>query len=139
MPGHEKVRVLNGGLAAWIAADLPTVSGRGAPRPRGDFEAHPGHRPQLDAAQILAQLGQHDASRLIDVRAPERYSGESEPIDPIAVIFREPSMSPPRRTLTPTAGFEHLRKSRRCTPWQAVQREPYSIAAQASLPRRACW
>jgi thiosulfate/3-mercaptopyruvate sulfurtransferase len=82
--GHEKVRVLNGGLAAWIAADLPTVSGRGAPRPRGDFEAHPGHRPQLDAAQILAQLGQHDASRLIDVRAPERYSGQSEPIDPIA-------------------------------------------------------
>jgi thiosulfate/3-mercaptopyruvate sulfurtransferase len=52
-------------------------------RPRGDFEAHPGHRPQLDAAQISAQLDR-DAPRLIDVRAPERYAGEVEPIDPVA-------------------------------------------------------
>jgi thiosulfate/3-mercaptopyruvate sulfurtransferase len=81
--GHQKVKVLNGGLAAWVAAGLATESGPGMSRPRGDFEAHPGHRPQLDAAQISAQLGR-DATRLIDVRAPERYAGEAEPIDPVA-------------------------------------------------------
>jgi thiosulfate/3-mercaptopyruvate sulfurtransferase len=82
--GHDKVRVLNGGLAAWIAADLPTVSGSGTPRARGDFLAHPGRRAQVNAAEIAAKLGTPDAPRLIDVRAPERYSGEKEPIDPLA-------------------------------------------------------
>jgi thiosulfate/3-mercaptopyruvate sulfurtransferase len=82
--GHQKVRVLNGGLAAWVAAGLPTESGCGARTPRGDFEADPGHRPQLNAAEISAQLGRRDARRLIDVRAPERYSGETELIDAVA-------------------------------------------------------
>jgi thiosulfate/3-mercaptopyruvate sulfurtransferase len=82
--GHQKVRVLNGGLAAWVATGLPTHSGFGVPRPQGDFEAHPGHRPQVTAGQISAQLGRGDARTLVDVRAPERYSGETEPIDPVA-------------------------------------------------------
>src|SRR5918992_2591175 len=42
--GHQAVRVLNGGLAAWRAAGLPTES-RPAPAPEsGDFVARPGHR-----------------------------------------------------------------------------------------------
>jgi thiosulfate/3-mercaptopyruvate sulfurtransferase len=82
--GHRDVRVLDGGLAAWRAAGLPTVSGPGRPRPVGDFVAHPGQRPQLDAAEISALLGRPDASTLVDVRAIERYSGEHKPIDPVA-------------------------------------------------------
>jgi thiosulfate/3-mercaptopyruvate sulfurtransferase len=82
--GHHQVRVLNGGLAAWIAAGLPTVSGPGAPSTRGDFVAHPGQRAQLNAAEIAATLGASDGRTLVDVRAPERYSGDKEPIDPVA-------------------------------------------------------
>jgi thiosulfate/3-mercaptopyruvate sulfurtransferase len=82
--GHRDVRVLNGGLAAWSAAGLPTASGPGSPPPCGDFVAHPGHRRQLSAAEISARLGTPDAPTLVDVRAAERYSGESEPIDPVA-------------------------------------------------------
>jgi thiosulfate/3-mercaptopyruvate sulfurtransferase len=82
--GHRQVRVLNGGLAAWKAAGLPTVSGPGTPLRRGDFIARPGQRSQVDAAEIFARLGTPDAPTLIDVRAPERYSGEKEPIDPVA-------------------------------------------------------
>jgi thiosulfate/3-mercaptopyruvate sulfurtransferase len=82
--GHRRVRVLNGGLAAWIAAGLPTVSGPETPPARGNFVAHPGQRPQLNAAAIASRLGTSDAPRLVDVRAPERYSGETEPIDPVA-------------------------------------------------------
>jgi thiosulfate/3-mercaptopyruvate sulfurtransferase len=83
--GHHKIRVLNGGLAAWTAAGLPTVSG-GSERPpaRGDFVARPGQRAQLNAAQIASTLGTPDAPILVDVRAPERYSGEKEPIDAVA-------------------------------------------------------
>lgn len=82
--GHHRVRVLNGGFAAWLAADLPTQSGPGASSPRGDFVAVPGQRPQLTGAEISSRLGQPGVPRLVDVRAPERYSGENEPIDPVA-------------------------------------------------------
>jgi thiosulfate/3-mercaptopyruvate sulfurtransferase len=82
--GHRDVRVLDGGLAAWKAAGLPTISGPGKPSPWGDFVARPGQRPQLDAAEISARLGRPDALTLVDVRAAERYSGEHEPIDPVA-------------------------------------------------------
>lgn len=82
--GHHQVSVLNGGLAAWIAAGLPTVSGPGTPSTQGDFVARPGQRAQLNAAEIASKLGMSDGLTLVDVRAPERYSGDKEPIDPIA-------------------------------------------------------
>jgi thiosulfate/3-mercaptopyruvate sulfurtransferase len=76
--GHADV--LDGGLAAWMAAglELESATPRVAP---GDFAAHPGGMPVLDAdaAADLARRG-----RLVDARAPERYRGEREPIDPVA-------------------------------------------------------
>jgi thiosulfate/3-mercaptopyruvate sulfurtransferase len=82
--GHRAVKVLDGGFAAWNAAGLPTVSGPNAPAAGGDFIAHPGQRPQLVGTEINAWLGEPDAPTLIDVRTPERYAGEKEPIDPVA-------------------------------------------------------
>ena len=83
--GHRSVRVLNGGFAAWRAAGLPTVSGGPrTPQALGDFVAHPGSRPQLDAAEVCALLGRPGVPTLVDVRTAERYSGENEPVDPVA-------------------------------------------------------
>ena len=82
--GHDGVRVLDGGLAAWIAAGLPIESGGSAAPTPGDFVARPGQRRRFSAAQIAARLGKPDAPTLVDVRAAERYAGENEPIDPVA-------------------------------------------------------
>jgi thiosulfate/3-mercaptopyruvate sulfurtransferase len=82
--GHEMTRVLNGGLAAWRAAGLGTESGPAAAPVPGDFVARPGRRAQLTGEVIGADLASDRRLRLVDVRAPERYSGESEPIDPVA-------------------------------------------------------
>ena len=55
--GHDQVRVLNGGLAAWIAAGLPTASGPASAPAAGDFVARPGQRVRLSAAEISAARG----------------------------------------------------------------------------------
>ena len=82
--GHDAVRVLNGGMAAWRTAGLATESGPSPVTVPGDFVARPGQRAQLSADDIAADLAGDWRLRLVDVRAPERYSGESEPIDPVA-------------------------------------------------------
>jgi thiosulfate/3-mercaptopyruvate sulfurtransferase len=78
--GHRAVAVLDGGIAAWQRAGEPVQSGEPAVTP-GDFTARPGAMPLLDAprAAALARRGV-----LLDARAPERYRGELEPLDPVA-------------------------------------------------------
>ena len=78
--GHEDVRVLDGGFAAWVAGG-GEVTTEEPPVEEGDFVVRPGQLPVLDAdgAAALAERG-----TLLDARAPERFRGETEPIDPVA-------------------------------------------------------
>ena len=78
--GHERVQVLDGGFAAWVAAGEPTTAA--APVVEvGDFAPGPPAMPVLDAAGAgaLARAGV-----LLDARAGERYRGEAEPVDAVA-------------------------------------------------------
>jgi thiosulfate/3-mercaptopyruvate sulfurtransferase len=79
--GHPRVAVLDGGLAAWVAAGHPIDGHEPDPAP-GDFEAHPGAMPLLDAAGAGSLPARGGV--LLDARAPERFAGETEPIDPVA-------------------------------------------------------
>ncbi|MEU0393541.1 sulfurtransferase [Streptomyces sp. NPDC006208] len=75
--GHENVRVLDGGLAAW-AGPLETKS----PEPvEGTFTPQPGALGLLDAD---GAAGWARDGLLLDARAGERYRGEVEPIDRVA-------------------------------------------------------
>lgn len=79
--GHHKVSVLDGGLAAWLKAGLGMSSSMAARAWPSDFVAHPDNGLMVDAKAIL----EADAKlQLLDARAPERFRGEVEPIDPIA-------------------------------------------------------
>jgi thiosulfate/3-mercaptopyruvate sulfurtransferase len=79
--GHPSVAVLDGGLAAWEAAGYPIEAGEPSIE-AGDFVARPGGMPMLDAAGASALAGGNGV--LLDARAPERYRGEVEPVDPVA-------------------------------------------------------
>ncbi len=75
--GHDDVRVLDGGWSGWKAAGGAVETGVTLPAV-GDFEAGPGRLATVEAATVL------DVPVLVDARAPERYRGEVEPIDPVA-------------------------------------------------------
>lgn len=76
--GHDDVRVLDGGYAAWLRADAPAVVGESLVEP-GDFVARPGRLPVLAQDDVGSFAGV-----LLDARTPERFRGETEPVDPVA-------------------------------------------------------
>ncbi len=81
--GHERVAVLDGGLAAWQAAGLPVTTDT---RTFAELERYPGQfdfTRIVDAEAVRARLGE-DSGWLVDVRGAERYRGDVEPIDPVA-------------------------------------------------------
>ena len=77
--GHERVVVLDGGFAAW---DGPTSSGDEAVA-MGDVQALPRSGDLVTVDDVAARL-RLPQRVLVDARAPERYRGEVEPIDPVA-------------------------------------------------------
>ncbi|MBA3595586.1 MAG: sulfurtransferase [Pseudomonadota bacterium] len=81
--GHEGVAILDGGLQAWEAAGGQTASGEEASHFQSNFELGPECAALVDAGQVADQLGR-PAQTLIDARAPARFRGEVEPLDPVA-------------------------------------------------------
>ena len=71
------VRVLDGGIDAWTVQGRPLAEGATLDEP-ADLLLTLGHLPTIDADLAAAFDG-----TLMDARAPERYRGETEPIDPV--------------------------------------------------------
>jgi thiosulfate/3-mercaptopyruvate sulfurtransferase len=84
--GLTDVRILDGGLAAWRSAGGGLELGPVTPQPgnltvpQGDLYA--GSRPTLTAQQC--EQSQAGNVTLLDARAPERFRGDTEPVDPVA-------------------------------------------------------
>ena len=78
--GHEQVAVLDGGLAKWqregrpLTAEVPGF----APAP------YPGKAKASMHASLALVEKKLKRAALLDARAPVRYRGEQEPIDPVA-------------------------------------------------------
>lgn len=79
--GHGAVAVLDGGLAAWQAQGLPLVTPV-APRPAGNLTEKASLTRMVTVQDVIANL-ETQALTVIDARAPDRYRGENETIDPV--------------------------------------------------------
>jgi thiosulfate/3-mercaptopyruvate sulfurtransferase len=81
--GLTNVRILDGGLSGWRSAGGSLETGLITPQPGNVTVLHrdlyAGALPTLTAQQCNA-----DYVTLLDARAPERFRGEVEPVDPIA-------------------------------------------------------
>jgi thiosulfate/3-mercaptopyruvate sulfurtransferase len=77
--GHQSVAVLDGGLAKWVKEGRPVDAV--IPQPSPTKYVSTGVATTLDASTVNKNL---DSLFLLDARAPARYRGEQEPIDPVA-------------------------------------------------------
>ena len=80
--GHPRALVLDGGMRRWMQLGLPLDEGIPSHR-AGNFVAHPHPQFVVGAREVLA-ASRDSASRILDVRAPERFRGDVEPIDAVA-------------------------------------------------------
>lgn len=80
--GHDHVFVLDGGIGQWIKEGHATETSANV-RAATTFTASPRDEMRLTAEQTQAALSQPQR-RILDARAPERYRGEVEPVDPVA-------------------------------------------------------
>lgn len=98
--GHDTVAVLDGGLASW-PGDLTTEVETRAP---GNFIATPPREEmKLDYVEVRG-LERSDAV-LLDARAPERYSGEVQLLDPKAGHIPGARSAPWQRNLGEDSRF----------------------------------
>ncbi len=78
--GHDRVRVLDGGITAWLAAGRPLETELPSRHETTLAIRQPATR-QLDREELRRRLGE---VVLLDARDPERYRGDEEPVDPVA-------------------------------------------------------
>ncbi len=78
--GHDHVAVLNGGWSAWTVAGLP-VEATPSTHPAARFTPRLRSGGFIERDDLLQSLG---SVLVLDARAPERYEGITEPVDPIA-------------------------------------------------------
>lgn len=81
--GHEKVAVLDGGITHWQEQGLPVTTDVTAPHKTGNITEQPALVDTVDLAFVKKNLEQQQY-RLIDARAPNRFRGENETVDPVA-------------------------------------------------------
>lgn len=79
--GHPLVAVLDGAANAWAEARLPLDTATVIPRSAPPYPLRESLVTSVDADTLQARLGK---VRLIDARAPERFRGDVEPLDPVA-------------------------------------------------------
>jgi thiosulfate/3-mercaptopyruvate sulfurtransferase len=83
--GHENVAVLDGGYAKWTDEARPVSSA--VPKPlRACFSGRP-RAVSVDADEVMSAIGQ-PGRILIDARAPDRFRGENETLDPVGGRIR---------------------------------------------------
>jgi thiosulfate/3-mercaptopyruvate sulfurtransferase len=80
--GHDRIALLDGGYPKWekegraVSKDVP-------PKREGGFVPRPSLGATVDVS-FLERFSESKDLTLVDARAPERFRGEQEPLDPVA-------------------------------------------------------
>ncbi len=80
--GHAAVAVLDGGLPAWQSAGQDVTTEVPAQRARGTIALRDALVATVDVKAVLDNVNQGGRT-VVDARAPDRFRGENETIDPV--------------------------------------------------------
>ena len=78
--GHERAAVLDGGWSRWVAEKRPSTAA--VPQARSARLSRASRPAIVDAEFVLSHL-RDPGIALLDARAPDRYRGENETLDPV--------------------------------------------------------
>ena len=102
--GFDAVAVLDGGYAKWAAEARVVSTDPTTPTP-GEFSIKR-VTPTVSASGVMASLARQTLL-LLDARAPERFRGEVEPIDPVAGHIPGARNRPYTQNLNADGTFKH--------------------------------
>lgn len=80
--GHPAVAVLDGGIAGWKAAGHPLSTDAPAALPAGNFGLAPSLVATVSYEEVKANIDAQ-GRLVLDARAPDRFRGENETMDPV--------------------------------------------------------
>lgn len=130
------VAILDGGLKAWHAAHLP-LSLDPPPKREGAFVGKPDGKLLIDAEHLARRLGASDLT-LLDARAQPRFSGEVEPIDPVAGHIPGAQCAAFTDNLGPDGRFLPPEQLRQRFDQQLAGRAPEQVVAYCGSGVTAC-
>jgi len=102
--GHDAVAVLDGGFKAWQESGGALESGGGPTHFQTNFTLGEPLVTLVGANEVLAGL--QGGQTLIDARAPQRFRGDVEPLDPVAGHIPGALNRPFAENLTPEGRFK---------------------------------
>ena len=115
--GHDRVAILDGGYGNWVKAGYAVTADRPEIATPGNF------KPQIQAGWTVdidrvRTIQSSPTQILIDAREPDRYLGNTEPIDPVAGHIPSAVNYPWQDVSTPE-GFA-LPIAAQCQRWVAI-------------------
>jgi thiosulfate/3-mercaptopyruvate sulfurtransferase len=81
--GHPSVALMDGGYQKWVREKRPITAETWAAPSRGVCPSLPERSQWVSAAQVLGQIGS-EHGKLFDARMEMRFTGEVDPVDPVA-------------------------------------------------------
>ena len=133
--GHERVAVLDGGFDKWQAEQRPVTAELPGARPTTFVPRPPA--PTASASEIVQHLGDGSLT-ILDARAPERFRGDMEPIDPVAGHIPGAINRPYTINLTPQGTFKSAEALRHEFEAQLGARSTASVVHQCGSGVTAC-
>lgn len=102
--GFDAAAVLDGGYRKWSSEGRVVSTDTETPAPM-EFRIER-VTPTVNASGVMASLARQ-ALLILDARAPERFSGETEPLDPVAGHIPGARNRPYTQNLNPDGTFKH--------------------------------
>jgi thiosulfate/3-mercaptopyruvate sulfurtransferase len=135
--GHEGVAVLDGGFRAWRAAGYPVTAEVPVGQALGTLSANPPLATGVTARELLDDQPRRERL-VIDARAPERWRGDTEPLDPVGGHIPGAVNRPLQLNLRPDGRFKPAEVLREEFTALLAGRNPASVVHSCGSGVSAC-